>query len=289
VLKLNGTTQTYTSEVQVEDGIIYLDGAFNETGVYYLDWSATYLDKSRTAREIVVVVAWEELLQDINYTVNVELLSLIKENRQALLKLLTDMEYMQEFSEEEIFLITDSVNSMTKVINYLENGKMSSEDAEREFNAIQGELEARFGDRLTGSFIGDLKELGKAKTPLEKFKDLLLDWRLVLFIMLLMMFTVLIGILILLIRVVKSGYLAPGSRRKVTRKKAKSKKQAGKRRYEILIDKIKGRKGKKEKTKKRKKAKKRRYNILADKIKTKIKKKREKKRKKEDEHLIVLK
>ena len=79
--------------VPVKDLVYYGDenGSFKETGVHYLDWTITYLTKTRTAREIIVVVGWEGLLEDINYTVNQELVDLILESRKYLLELLTNI------------------------------------------------------------------------------------------------------------------------------------------------------------------------------------------------------
>jgi hypothetical protein len=245
---INGTNQTYTSSLNVEDGLIYLDGSFNESGVYYLDWTASYLSQTRTAREITVVVSWEDLLQDINYTVNVELINLIKETRQYLLQLLTDMEYMQEFTEEEIFLITDSVNSMTEIVNYLENGEMTNDQAEQQFNVIKEELMNKLGYKMTGSFIGaDLESIEKTNSPITKILDSLKDWRVVMFVMLLFMFASLMFILLTLIRILKTGILSKNKQiieqpKKIeTKPEIKPKKpelKPGKRRYEIIIEKI---------------------------------------------------
>ncbi|MBW2965695.1 hypothetical protein KY342_01170 [Candidatus Woesearchaeota archaeon] len=249
---INGTNQTYNTSngLQVEDGIIYVDGAFNETGIYYLDWSATYLGQTRTAREIVVVVGWEELLEDINETVNVELLDLIKESRQYLLELLTDMEYMQQFSEEEIFLITDSVNSMTKVINYLENGEITNEQAEQQFNAIRQELTDRLGERVTGSAIGISQEAQESKKSIKKLSE---DWKSIMFAILLLIFTSIMIVIIVLVKMRHGGIPSYGGSIKQTRIKGKQA-NLGKRRYEILLDKIKQRRQKKlEEIKKRNK------------------------------------
>jgi hypothetical protein len=232
---LNGTNQTYNTSngLQVDDGIIYVDGVFNETGIYYLDWSAAYLSQTRVAREIVVVVGWEEILEDINATVNIELLSLIKESRQYLVDLLTDMEYLQEFSEEEIFLITDSVNSMSKVVNFLESGQITNEEAEAQFNQIRDSLMNQLGDKITASAIG-LSEV--KQSPLKK---LFSDWRSVMFVILLLMFAVTMIIMIILVKIRQGGI--PSYRVPKPVKVSRSPSQLGKRRYEILIDKIKQR------------------------------------------------
>lgn len=264
VTQINGSVQNYTSNssVQIIDGMIYVDGAFNETGVYYLDWTANYLGTSRTAREIVVVVGWEELLQDINYTVNTELLGLIKETRQYLLELLTDMEYMQQFTEEEIFLITDSVNSMTRVVNFLETGQISNDDAERRFNEIRSELEAKLGGKITGMPVAEADKK-KAGTLIEKVKEQTDDWRFVMFIILLLIFGVLIVVVLLLIRIMQTGgmlrqpqnSLTPkqGTAAGETQQTSQSCTQEGiaseKRRYAILIDRIRQRLQKKKEIK----------------------------------------
>jgi hypothetical protein len=237
VQKLNGTNQTYIQNVslQAEDGIIYIDGSFNETGIYYLDWSAAYLGKTRIAREIVVVVGWEELLEDINETVNIELVNLIKESRQYLVELLTDMEFLQQFTEEEIFLITDSVNSMSKVINYLETGKITNQEAEEQFNQIREELENKLGIQLTGSTIGLTPEDIKKPAPFKNLSEKLSDWRLILFIVLLLIFSMLMINILMLARMIQ---FQPRNQTAVSQKQPKI---AGKRRYHILIDKIKQR------------------------------------------------
>jgi len=245
VQQLNGTFQVYNvnNSLQVEDGMIYVDGTFNETGVYYLDWTIAYLGESRTAREIVVVVGWEKTLQNISYTINIELLNLIKENRQSLLELLTNMEYMQQFSEEEVFLITDSVNSMTKIANYLENGKMTNEEAEKEFNQIQADLNEKLGHKITGSAIGDLKSIANTKTPVDTMIEKLKDWRLVLFIILVFMFTMILSVLLMMVRMMQTGRMTtiqrPTVQKPAIQVKTSAAKPAGKRRYEILMDKVK--------------------------------------------------
>ena len=253
---INGSNQTYTSALTVDDGLVYIDGSFNETGVYYLDWTASYLGQTRTAREISVVVSWEDLLQDINYTINVELITLIKETRQYLLQLLTDMEYMQEFTEEEIFLITDSVNSMTEIVNYLEKGEINNDQAEQQFNSIKKELMNKLGYKLTGSFIGaDIESIENTQSPITKILNSLKDWRVVMFVMLLFMFAAMMFILLTLIRILQTGILSKNKQipnpvkpkkpeiktKKPESKPIQPKKQEqnqGKRRYQIIIEKI---------------------------------------------------
>lgn len=251
---INGSNQTYTSSLNVEDGLIYIDGSFNETGVYYLDWTATYLSQTRTAREITVVVSWENLLQDINYTVNVELVNMIKETRQYLLQLLTDMEYMQQFTEEEIFLITDSVNSMSQIVNYLENGEITGDQAEQQFNSIKKELMDKLGLKMTGSYIGDLESISDTQSPISRLLNSLKDWRVVMFVMLLFMFAALMFILLTLVRILQTGVLSKNNqitnqpkKPEIKTNKPESKpvqpkkpeQKQGKRRYEIIIEKIK--------------------------------------------------
>ena len=198
ITKINGSSQTYNhSMLQVINGMIYLDGAFNETGVYYLDWSAAYLSQGRTAREIVVVVGWQDILIGINDTVNIELLNLIKESRQYLLQLLVDMEYLQKFSAEEIFLITDSVNSMTEVATYLQGGYISNEEAERQFNAIQSELMTRMGSKITGAVSA------KSEQQPSGLRERLNDWKVVLFLMLLIIFGAVTAVAVMLMRVIR--------------------------------------------------------------------------------------
>ncbi|MBW2997569.1 hypothetical protein KY349_04480, partial [Candidatus Woesearchaeota archaeon] len=254
ITQINGSVQNYTSNgsVQIIDGLIYVDGSFNETGVHYLDWSATYLGIGRTAREIVVVVGWEELLQDINYTVNVELMDLIKETRQYLLELLTDMEYMQEFTEEEIFLITDSVNSMTKVVNFLETGQMTNEDAEKRFNEIRAELEAKLGGKITGMPIAEADKK-KAGTLVERVKAQTKDWRFVMFIILLLIFGVLAVVVLMLIRIMQKGGMLKPPQQGLTPEQGIASEEpqqtSEKRRYAILIDRIRQRLQKKKEIK----------------------------------------
>ena len=42
---------------------------------------------------------------------------------------------------EEVFLITDSVNSMSTIVNYLGTGEITTEEAEARFNEINTKQE----------------------------------------------------------------------------------------------------------------------------------------------------
>ena len=69
-------------------------------------------------------------------------------NKNSLFRLLVEMENNQDFSEEEIFLVTDSINSMTEVIDLLDKGEISSTDAELRFKIIQANLDGRLGNQV---------------------------------------------------------------------------------------------------------------------------------------------
>ncbi len=157
VAKVNGSTQHYNSStgLSVADGLIYLDGQFNETGVYYLNWSFTYYNRTKTAKEIVVAKDWDEKLS--NLSMNSEVYQLVLENKQRLIEVLKEMEQQQEFSEEEIFLVTDAVNSMSRVANLLAEGQISDQDAMDEMSRINSNLKGG-GSRLTGRLAGVLDE-----------------------------------------------------------------------------------------------------------------------------------
>lgn len=150
ITEVNGTTNTYNTSgsLQLEDGILYLDGTFNTTGAYYLNWTIDYKNQTRSAKEVIVVVDWGNKIDNLNISINVsgELLTLIQESRGFLIELLSDMEQLQQFNEEEVFLVTDSVNSMTQVIEYLENGDITPEEAEKQFKDIQEKLRGTLGD-----------------------------------------------------------------------------------------------------------------------------------------------
>ncbi|MCK4589625.1 MAG: DNRLRE domain-containing protein [Nanoarchaeota archaeon] len=278
VEQLNGSVQTYVqgSTLQVDDGLLYVDGDFNETGVYYLDWSATYFNIERTAREIVVVVGWEDLLQDINKSINVELINLIKESRQYLLELLTDMEYLQQFTEEEVFLITDSVNSMSKVVSFLESGEITNEEAEKRFNEIRERLMGQLGDRLTGSVIAEGELEGDSL--LGKLSK---DWRSVMFVMLLMIFAVMVGVVVLLVkmsRIMTYQTQSPGRQTEIGPRMIMPVRPmpVKKRRYEILMDKLKEKfSGGRGTQPSLGEPQKRRYEIIIEKIKKRIQEKKQ--------------
>jgi hypothetical protein len=192
--KINGTTQVYTlaDSLQSDEGMIYLIGSFNETGVYYLNWTVDYLNEQRMATEILVVVAWDELLESANTTENQELVDDITEAKAALTESLWNMESLQEFNEEEVFLITDSVNTMDNILDQLKKGKISSEEARKQFNAVKN----RLGDTLTGAVVGSSRKSLTASL-LVKLKD----WRFLLFVVLMVIFALLVILALSLLRI----------------------------------------------------------------------------------------
>ena len=164
IIKLNGTTQYYniTTGLQVDDGLIYIDGSFNETGVYYLNWTVSYMGQTRSAKEVVVVVDWDDKLSNISININQsfleEIINLISENKNYLIKLLQSMEFMEEFTQEEIFLITDSVNTMTNIVDYLQDGKITPQQAEEEFAMLQANLQKELGTKLLGGVVSPVQK-----------------------------------------------------------------------------------------------------------------------------------
>lgn len=275
VEQINGTTQIFLPVIT--DGLIYVDGTFNESGVYYLDWNTTYQGIGRAAREIVVVVDWDTKLDNLNISVNFnasELVSLIKESRQYLLELLTDMEYLQQFTEEEVFLITDSVNSMSKVVSFLENGDITAEEAERQFNEIRSKLMGTLGEKLTGSVIAEGKLEGDSL--LNKLSK---DWRFVMFIMLLLILAVLVGVVVFMAKISRmitypiqsSGKPISAGQRTLIPVKPMA---VPRRRYEIFLDNLKEKFVKKDSgiTHSNQEEPRRRYELILNKIKEKFQK-----------------
>ncbi|MFQ5475057.1 MAG: hypothetical protein ACE5DM_04440, partial [Candidatus Nanoarchaeia archaeon] len=153
VSMINGTNQTFDyGSLTVEDGLIYADGFFDATGVYFLNWSLTYFNRTKSISEVVAVVNFAE----VNVSVSVDLSNieaLILDNRNSLVTLLYEMERSQDFAEEEVFLITDAVNSMTRVVNHLNNGSITSEEAGKELNRIQQGLVGQMGDKISGHLV----------------------------------------------------------------------------------------------------------------------------------------
>ncbi|MBD3249056.1 hypothetical protein GF336_03350 [Candidatus Woesearchaeota archaeon] len=266
IKQINGTTQTYTTSngLQLDDGLIYVEGAFNETGVHYLDWSATYLGQQRTAREIIVLVGWQQTLDNISAS-NSELISLIKESRQYLLQLLTDMEYLQEFTEEEVFLITDSVNSMSKVITHLEQGDMTGQEAKKEFDQIQQELDQKLGYKITGLSVSeDLQYTPQSSSIIGTITEKAKDWRAILFIILLMILSILIVNVLVLVKLTNN---MPYQRK--TLQISRPVHIQEKRRYQLLLDRF------RKKGTKPLRSDKRRYQIILEKIKERLKPEKE--------------
>ncbi|MBI4450463.1 DNRLRE domain-containing protein [Candidatus Woesearchaeota archaeon] len=150
-------TFTVTTGLSVGDGIIYLDGVFNTSGVYVLNWSATYFNASKAATEIVVVSGIEARLSRLNASLSTNITSLILQVRTTLLEVLKDLERHQEFTEEEIFLITDSVNSMTSIAESLEKGTLTEQEAQKRYDEVQEKLSAKLGSRLTGAGASQLQ------------------------------------------------------------------------------------------------------------------------------------
>ncbi len=141
--ELNNTVNFFdmASGLNVTDGLVYLDGSFNSSAVYYLNWSVNYYGYEKTVREIVVVVDWDEKFENISQSNNSVLLDILIQNKDYLLEVLRKMELSQEFSDEEIFLITDSVQSMTKVIDDLSGGKITTEEADERYKKIKENLD----------------------------------------------------------------------------------------------------------------------------------------------------
>lgn len=52
-----------------------------------------------------------------------------------------------DFSQEEVFLITDSFTSMSKILDAVESGRMSGEDAKVQFEEIEAHLEQGLGGK----------------------------------------------------------------------------------------------------------------------------------------------
>jgi uncharacterized repeat protein (TIGR01451 family) len=138
--------------LMVSNGLLSLDGVFNETGIYLLNWSVEYFGRQKETKELVVVVDWDSKLDNLSAGAGV--IALIIENRDLLLEVLKEIEHSQEFSEEEIFLITDSVNSMSSLVQFIEDGTLSPEEAERQLGVLQAQLAQTLGERITGQVIG---------------------------------------------------------------------------------------------------------------------------------------
>ncbi|MBD3319217.1 DNRLRE domain-containing protein [Candidatus Woesearchaeota archaeon] len=139
-----GYTATYNSSngLSVSDGLLSLEGLFNETGVYLLNWSLEYYGRQKSAREIVVVSDWAQTPE------NGSVADLIEENKQLLIEALKEIEQSQDFAEEEVFLITDSINSMSRLASQLDEGELTPEEAKAALEEIQRGL--RNAGAITG-------------------------------------------------------------------------------------------------------------------------------------------
>jgi hypothetical protein len=151
----NGTiTEINSSDgLNIIDGLIYYDYIFNTTGSYMLSWNLYYNGLKKSANEIIVAVDWDEKLDYINQSINEsnnEVISLILSNREGLIKLLSDTNYLKEFSSEQVYLITDSINSMTRISNELNNNTITPEEAIEQMNLINQELKSSGNNKLTG-------------------------------------------------------------------------------------------------------------------------------------------
>jgi len=154
VVQVNGSTQYYneTNGLGKAPGLVYLDGQFNQTGVYYLNWSVEYYNRTKNVQEIVVAKDWDVSFGNItigNQSLD-EIRDLIIDNKNKLVEMLREMEKQQEFSAEEIFLVTDAVNSMTRVANMLAEGEITEDEARQEVDRINSNLETRMGGKITG-------------------------------------------------------------------------------------------------------------------------------------------
>ncbi|MFC1753477.1 Ig-like domain-containing protein [Thermoproteota archaeon] len=154
VTLINGTNQTFTfNSLNTQDGLIYADGFFDEPGVYFLNWSVNYYNRTKYFSEVIVVTEYEQSLANISNQISGPIRDLLVENRERLLEVLTELELAQDFTEEEIFLITDSVNSMSKVISHLDKEEITPEEAEEELSKLQQQLVDRLGGKITGHLV----------------------------------------------------------------------------------------------------------------------------------------
>jgi hypothetical protein len=264
VQKVNGSIQSHSlnDSLQLQDGLIYLMGSFNETGAYFLNWKARYNGQNISAKEILFIVSWENKIQNI--TLNQEILDFVRETRESLIGLLSQMENLQQFNEEEVFLVTDSVNTMTKVIDHFEKGDMAQGDAQQQFSNIRQGLKTRT-EIMTGSATG--QGVGSTKVqPIQSMED----WRTVLFIVLLAIFAVIIAIFVLLLKIINTSSLRGDLRKPVPPRYMKA--EMGKRRYEIILGRLKKKfSGDSSSCKKQGK---RHYEIILDNIKKRFSEKR---------------
>jgi hypothetical protein len=171
VEQLNGTINLYnlSNGLIVNNGILYADGLFNGTGVYYLNWTVDYLGEIRSAKEIVVVVDWDNKLSNISVNINdssiKQVIDLINENKNYLLNLLQSMEFLNQFTQEQVFLVTDSVNSMTDIVNFLQEGKLTPQQAQEQFASLQAKIENELGSKLLGGAVAKIEvKNDKSKT-----------------------------------------------------------------------------------------------------------------------------
>jgi hypothetical protein len=174
------------------------------------------------------------------------------------------MENLQQFNEEEVFLVTDSVNTMTKVIDHFEKGDMAQGDAQQKFSNIRQGLKTRT-EIMTGSATG--QGVGSTKVqPIQSMED----WRTVLFIVLLAIFAVIIAIFVLLLKIINTSGLSRNLRKPVPQRYMKA--EMGKRRYEIILGRLK--KNFSGDSSSCKKQGKRHYEIILDNIKKRSSEKR---------------
>lgn len=97
-----------TNGLEFNNSLISLNYTFAQEGSYLLEWTLRYYNRSKITREIVAVMSVENIT-------NQNVADLINENMDKLDRIISKTEEIQDFSQEEIYLITDSVNSMNKV------------------------------------------------------------------------------------------------------------------------------------------------------------------------------
>ena len=143
---------------------IPLDAPYGDYIVYY---HGTYVSTSRIFKVISIVLEEQinqttteikEIVTEINETVkemNTTLLSEANFGNHSLSEVISDIEasktYLEtllkmqyDFSQEEVFLITDSIISMTQIVDLVSSGEMSYNESEAEFNKIKKSLEPIF-------------------------------------------------------------------------------------------------------------------------------------------------
>jgi hypothetical protein len=158
-LSATGIPGLYSIKVRCDIADEYADGMGT---IQIPDWVETINEISGTTGGISssvdeineTVEKVEEIVEDINMTVEelnetllseenfgghnlTELINEIRETKNYLEELL---QKQYDFSQEEIFLITDSINSMSRIISAVEGGEIDSEEAREQFKEIQATI-----------------------------------------------------------------------------------------------------------------------------------------------------